>query len=87
MSGHNGYKVRSERRKLAARERLRLGERLKLIREASAVTQAELAERCGVSRTTITNIENQGFESTLGTWILLARALRVPLAHLVKEAK
>jgi DNA-binding XRE family transcriptional regulator len=82
---HRATKVRRHRRELASNERVRLGQRLKLIREASALTQGALAERCGVSRTTITNIENQGFDATMSTWILLARALRLPLSHLVKS--
>lgn len=84
MSIHNPVKARGKRRALANQERRRLGVRLKLIREARALSQGQFAARVGISRTTLCNIENHGFESTMSTWILIARALRLPLSFLVK---
>ena len=52
--------------------------RLKEIREEKRITQEELAERSGVSRTTISGIENKTIQSTTSkTLIAIAKALDV----------
>ena len=53
----------------------RLGSRLKEIRTAAGLTQAELAERAGVSRKTINTVENGVFGPSTLLALELARAL------------
>jgi len=54
---------------------LRLGSRLKEVRTAAGLTQAELAERAGVSRKTINTVENGVFTPSTLLALELARAL------------
>lgn len=59
---------------------------LKQIRERSNMTQAELAEKSGVSRVTISRLETGELqETTLGTLSRLADILRVSIDDLVKS--
>ena len=59
---------------------------LKQIRERSNITQAELAEKSGVSRVTISRLETGELqETTLGTLSRLADTLRVSIDDLVKS--
>lgn len=59
---------------------------LKQIREKSNMTQAELAEKSGVSRVTISRLETGELqETTLGTLSRLANTLRVSIDDLVKS--
>ncbi len=52
--------------------------RLREIREEKRITQEELAEKSGVSRTTISGIENKTIRSTTSkTFIAIAKALDV----------
>ncbi len=52
--------------------------RLREIREEKRITQEELAEKSGVSRTTISGIENKTIRSTTSkTLIAIAKALDV----------
>lgn len=53
----------------------RLGSRLKEIRTAAGLTQAELAERTGVSRKTVNTVENGVFIPSTLLALQLARAL------------
>ena len=53
----------------------RLGSRLKEVRTAAGLTQAELAERAGVSRKTINTVENGVFTPSTLLALELARAL------------
>lgn len=57
----------------------RLGNHLKALRTAAGLTQAELAERVGVSRKTINTVENGVFTPSATLALLLARALGVPV--------
>ena len=64
----------------AAREAGRLlGARIKLARGERRWTQAELAERVGVSRPTIARVERGDLEVTLGIAFEAAALLGVPL--------
>ena len=54
---------------------LRLGSRLKAVRTDAGLTQAELAERTGVSRKTINTVENGVFVPSTLLALSLARAL------------
>lgn len=60
-----------------------MGYRIKEIRESQKMTQEELAEKSGVSRTTISNLEN-GTERTtmLSTLMKLASALETTVDSL-----
>jgi putative transcriptional regulator len=54
----------------------RLGTALKELRTAAGLTQAELAERVGVSRKTINTVENGVFIPSTLLALKLARALK-----------
>jgi HTH-type transcriptional regulator/antitoxin HipB len=53
------------------------GERLRAERERAGVSQAELATRSGIGRTTIANMEIGGQAATLFQMIVLAGALSI----------
>jgi len=53
--------------------------RLQPMRSEQRWTQAELAQRVGVSRQTINSIETGRFEPSLGLALKLARLLDVPV--------
>jgi transcriptional regulator with XRE-family HTH domain len=61
----------------------RLGQRIADLRKAAALTQQELADAIGLSRTSITNIESgrQGLQTY--TLLLIARHLRVTMHALL----
>ena len=54
---------------------VRLGSRLKEVRTEAGLTQAELAERAGVSRKTINTVENGVFVPSTLLALQLARSL------------
>lgn len=56
-----------------------LGNRLKDYRAEAGLTQAELAERVGVSRKTINTIENRVFTPSATLALKVARALGRPV--------
>lgn len=60
----------------------RLGSRLKAVRTEAGLTQAELAERAGVSRKTINTVENGVFSPSTLLALSLSRALCVPVEAL-----
>ncbi|HWP35464.1 MAG TPA: helix-turn-helix transcriptional regulator [Thermodesulfobacteriota bacterium] len=62
-----------------ARRRLRLRE----ARERAGLTQEELAARAGLTQSHISRLELGKYEPTLATLERLAKALRIPLAHLL----
>lgn len=62
--------------------RVTLGNHLKSLRTQAGLTQAELAERVGVSRKTINTVENGVFTPSATLALLLARALGVPVEAL-----
>ena len=53
----------------------RLGSRLKEVRTAAGLTQAELADRAGVSRKTVNTVENGVFVPSTVVALKLAGAL------------
>jgi len=61
-----------------------IGERLKKLRQARTLTQAELAERAALSRVHLTRLETNRSEPSLDTIIRLAEALSVPAAQLLQ---
>lgn len=60
----------------------RLANRLKDVRTAAGLTQAELAERVGVSRKTINTIENLVFQPSALLAMKLAAALDMTVEQL-----
>lgn len=56
-------------------------------RETLGLTQGEVAQRCAVTRTYISALENGHKNPTLETQVRLATALGVELSALVKEAE
>ena len=60
----------------------RLGNRLKERRGELGLTQAELAERCGVTRKTVNTVENGVFIPSTVLALKLARALSEPVETL-----
>jgi putative transcriptional regulator len=62
--------------------RATLGNHLKSLRAQAGFTQADLAERVGVSRKTINTVENGVFTPSATLALQLARALGVPVEAL-----
>ena len=60
----------------------RLSNRLKEKRADHSLTQAELAERCGVTRKTINTVENGVFVPSTLLALKIARALSEPVEGL-----
>lgn len=60
----------------------RLANALKDRRTELGLTQAELAERCGVTRKTVNTVENGVFTPSALLAIKLAKALSVPVEQL-----
>ena len=60
----------------------RLANRLKDLRSELGLTQAELAERVGVTRKTVNTVENGVFTPSATLAIKLARALEVSVEEL-----
>ena len=60
----------------------RLSNRLKECRADLGLTQAELAERCGVTRKTVNTVENGVFVPSAVLALKMARALNVPVEQL-----
>lgn len=60
----------------------RLASRLKEMRMAAGLTQAELAERAGVSRKTVNTVENGVFVPSTILALSLARALGTTVEEL-----
>lgn len=60
----------------------KLGNRLKDYRSEAGLTQAELAERVGVSRKTINTIENRVFTPSATLALKVARALGRPVEEI-----
>ncbi len=59
-----------------------LGRKIRAAREYAGLTQEELADKAEVNRTTLSKIENGLAEPRARTLLRLARALKVPPAHL-----
>jgi transcriptional regulator with XRE-family HTH domain len=60
-----------------------LGRRIKTAREVLGATQADLSKKCGLSRTSITNIETGRQHLSVHRLAELAAILGVPLGNLV----
>lgn len=62
-----------------------IGERLRALREYKALSQVDMEKRTGLFRYYISRVENGHTIPTLETLTRFARALEVPLFHLVYE--
>ena len=62
-----------------------IGRRVKKVREARKMTQAALAERLDMTRTSITNIEKGEQKILIHTMVEIAQALRISLSSLLPE--
>jgi putative transcriptional regulator len=60
----------------------RLGNRIKDVRSELGLTQAELAERVGVTRKTVNTVENGVFTPSTTLALKLAQSLGVTVEHL-----
>jgi transcriptional regulator with XRE-family HTH domain len=65
-------------------EAQRFGAQVRFRRRAREMTQAQLAERAGVSRATIARIETGEANPDLDTMSKIARGLGVPTAELLE---
>jgi transcriptional regulator with XRE-family HTH domain len=64
-----------------------LGFRLRELRQARGLTQAELAGQCGLHRTFVGSVERGERNVSVLNLRLIAAALRVPLAGLLADAE
>lgn len=62
-------------------EEMRVGERIKAIREERRLSLKELADLTGFSTALLSQVENHLVSPSLGTIITIARALELPLGH------
>jgi len=67
---------------MAPRERVAV--RVKRIREQRGMTQEQLAEKAGISRTYLARLETARNDPTLSMLEKIAKALRVDVAKLLK---
>ena len=65
----------------------RIGAAIRSQRDGVGLTQSALAERAGLKRTSITNIESGGQAITLGQLLDVAKALGVDAGRLIAEAE
>ena len=63
---------------------MRIENKVKQYRKAAHMTRSQLAERAGVSRQTISDIETGKHDPTISVALLLARALGVKVDNLFK---
>ena len=63
---------------------MKIVNKVKQYRKAARMTQSQLAERAGVSRQTISDIETWKHDPTISVALLLARALGVKVDNLFK---
>ena len=65
----------------------RLGDRLRELRQARNLTQAQLAKQCGLHRTFIGSIERGERNVSILNLRLIAGVLRIPLKDLFNESR
>ena len=70
---------------MAKIEEMRIGEKIKKVREEKGISLAELAEKSGFSSALLSQIENHMISPPLGTLIKLGRALEVPIGHFFED--
>lgn len=65
----------------------RIGAAIRSERDDAGMTQASLADRAGLKRTSVTNIENGGQAITLRQLLDVARALGIDASKLIQAAE
>lgn len=70
---------------MAETEEMRVGEKIKMVREEKGMSLAELAEKSGFSSALLSQIENHMISPPLGTLIKLAGALEVTIGHFFED--
>lgn len=63
----------------------RVGERIRAVREGRGVTQQQLADAAGLTRTSITNVEAGRQRTPLHVLLAISQALDVPLTGLLGD--
>ena len=71
---------------VAAAGRQSIGSRIRRLREATGMTQAELSSRSGIARVTLVRVENGEQSPRYETLVALSRALGRPLAELLVDS-
>ena len=66
-------------------EEIKVGEKIKALREDQAMTLEQAAKRAGLTPSILSQIENHMVSPPLGTLILLAKALGVPVGQFFGE--
>lgn len=61
----------------------RLSNRIRTIREKAALTQSEIAEKCGMSGSAYGQIERNPCNSSYNTLLKVANAMNVSLLYLI----
>ena len=62
-----------------------IGSRIRTAREENNLTQEELAEKVGMSKNAISNIENGCVEAQFKNIILITKALNISIDYLVQD--
>ncbi len=70
---------------MAEIQEMRVGERLKKLREEKGLSLAELADRSGFSSALLSQMENHMISPPLGTLIKLAGAMDIPIGHFFED--
>jgi transcriptional regulator with XRE-family HTH domain len=68
----------------ADRERIEIGPRVRALREGMRLSLRDLAERCGVSATTLSQVERGGTSPTLQVAARIAAGLELRLSQLLR---
>jgi len=66
-------------------QEMRIGEKIKKVREEKGISLAELAEKSGFSSALLSQIENHMISPPLGTLIKIGRGLEVPIGHFFED--
>jgi transcriptional regulator with XRE-family HTH domain len=72
---------------MAEIQEMRIGEKVKKLREKKGMSLADLAEKSGFSSALISQVENHMISPPLGTLIKLARAMDVGIGYFFEDKK
>ena len=70
---------------MAEIQEMRVGEKIKKLREEKGMSLAELAEASGFSSALLSQIENHMISPPLGTLIKLAGSMEVPIGYFFED--
>lgn len=74
-------------KKDSSTENIRIGRRIKTLREKRSITQKELADRVMISPSSITRLESGETMVSVQTLQLIARSLKVPVGVFLDEQR